>query len=250
MPILNISLGFWDVVLILVVTLQATAVAYLSDTRWKSLALTLPLPFTTIVLSLGKPIDASYVLSFVTLMIYVSSVRLLYIYARIPIVLSIIFSVLIYATIGSLLMPVVPHTDQAFWISVLCIFALGHFLRRILPHPSDSNYRTPLPLWQKLPIIFLIVLVIVTIKSSLQGFASLFPLLGTVGAYEVRHNLWVLVRTVPNLMCALIPLMIVVRMAQASVGLPGAFVLGWMVFLPILWWLQKPSYPPVPDVIK
>ncbi len=250
MPILNISLGFWDIALIFVVALQATAVAYLSDTRWKSLALTLPLPFTTIVLSLGNPLDASNVLSLVTLMIYVMSVRLLYIHARIPIVLTIVLSVFIYATLSSQLVPIVPRTDQVFWISALSIFALGHVLRRVLPHPTGSNYRTSLPLWQKLPAILLVVGILVTLKNSLQGFASLFPLLGTVGAYEVRRNLWILVRSVPNLMCALIPLMIVVRIAQSHVGLPGAFVLGWMVFLPILWWLQKSSFQPVADVVK
>lgn len=248
MPIFNISLGFWDFALILVVALQATAIAYLSETRWKSLALTLPLPFTTIVLSLGNPLDASNVLSLITLMVYVTSVYLLYIHIRIPIIISIVLSVIIYATLSSQLVPLVPHTDQAFWISALCIFILGHLLRRILPHPSGPAYRTPLPLWQKLPTILLVVGILVTLKNSLQGFASLFPLLGTVGAYEVRRNLWILVRSVPTLMCALIPLMIVVRIAQTYVGLLGAFAFGWIVFLPILWWLQQPQ--PVLDTSK
>jgi len=80
----------------------------------------------------------------------------------------------------------------------------------------------------------LVVIIIVAIKNSLQGFASLFPLLGTVGAYEVRHNLWLLVRSAPALMCALTPMVIVTRLTQDQMGLGFALFLGWMIYIPVL----------------
>ena len=80
---------------------------------------------------------------------------------------------------------------------------------------------------------------LVGIKNSLSGFATLFPLLSTVGAYEVRRDLWLLVCTVPTLMCALVPLMVVVRLTQPSLGLGLALALGWLVYVPLLLFLTR-----------
>lgn len=222
----------WDIALILVVTLQATALAYISSPRWKALMLMLPFPFTTIVLSLGRPLDASNLLAMVVLLVYTLSVRTLYQY--ISIVPAIALSVLIYAVLGHLLAHSIPPGNLMFWISATVVFMLGILFLRIIPLPSGPNHRTPLPMWQKLPAILLVVIIIVAIKSSLQGFASLFPLLGTVGAYEVRHNLWVLVRSTLVLMCALTLMVIVTRITQDDIGLGFALLLGWMIYIPAL----------------
>jgi hypothetical protein len=118
------------------------------------------------------------------------------------------------------------------------MFALGLILLRVLPKPSKPPYRTPLPLWQKLPTVFVVVGLLVTIKNHLGGFASLFPLLGTVGAYEVRNDLLILARTVPVLMCSLTVLIVVTFLGQRVWGLGGGLVMGWLVFLPIVLWIQ------------
>jgi hypothetical protein len=235
---MNLALGFWDVMLVLVVTFQAMAVAYLSSPKWKGLALSLPLPFTTIVLSLGDPVDASNVLSMATLLVYVSCVWFLYDKMKLTIVISIALGVLMYVLLGSVLVGLVPKTDDVFWMAIVGVFGLGVFLLRVLPRPSKPPYRTPLPLWQKLPTVFLVVGILVTIKNHLGGFASLFPLLGTVGAYEVRNDLWILVRTVPVLMCSLTVLIVVAHLAQGTWGLHGGLMMGWLAFLPIVLWVQ------------
>lgn len=227
----------WDIALVLVVTLQATAIAYSISPRWKAIFLMLPLPFTTIVLSLGQPLDASNLLSMIVLLIYTLSVRTLYKF--LPIVPAIALSVLFYTIMGTLLARIVPPTNTVFWISAGLIFVFGIFLLRIIPQPNGPNHRTPLPLWQKLPAILLVVAIIVMIKNSLQGFASLFPLLGTVGAYEVRHNLCLLVRSVPALMCALTPMIIVTRLTQEHIGLGFALFLGWMIYIPALIFINR-----------
>ena len=218
--------------------MQAMAVAYLSSPRWKGLALTLPLPFTTIVLSLGKPVDASNVLSLLTLFVYVSCVWLLHEKVKVHIVISVVLPVLVYMFLGGMLVGMVPSTDVAFCMAVVGIFGLGFVLLRILPKPSKPPFRTPLPLWQKLPMVFGVVCVLVMIKNHLGGFASLFPLLSTVGAYEVRHDLWILVRTVPVLMCSLTMLMVMTFLGQRVWGVPVGLAMGWVVFLPIIFWIQ------------
>ena len=235
---MDVSFGFWDVTLVLVVTFQAMAVAYLSSPKWKGLALSLPLPFTTIVLSLGQPVDASNALSMTTLLVYVMCVWFLYERVRLPIVISIALGVLVYILLGGFLVGLVPKRDDVFWMAIVGVFVLGVVLLYVLPKPSKPPYRTPLPLWQKLPLVFLVVGILVTIKNHLGGFASLFPLLGTVGAYEVRNDLWILVRTVPVLMCSLTVLIVVTYLVQGRLGLQGGLMVGWLVFLPIVFWVQ------------
>lgn len=236
---MDISFGFWDVMLVLVVTFQATCVAYLSSPRWKGLALSLPLPFTTIVLSLGHPLGASNVLSLMTLFVYVNCVRLLYEKFHLPIAVAIALSVMVYAVLGGYLVDVVPATEMSFWMAIGGVFVLGVFLLWVLPKPSKPPYRTPLPLWQKVPTVLVVVGFLVTIKNHLGGFASLFPLLGTVGAYEVRHDLWILVRTVPVLMCSLTVFIVVAYLTQQVWGLGVGVMMGWVVFMPIVLWLQS-----------
>ena len=52
------NLTGWDVLLI-VVTAQSLVLAYTEAPRWKRLLLSLPFPFTLVVLSVGRPIDGS-----------------------------------------------------------------------------------------------------------------------------------------------------------------------------------------------
>ena len=58
--------------------------------------------------------------------------------------------------------------------------------------------------------------------------------LGTVGAYEVRHNPWLSVRSIAMLMCALTLMIIAVRLAQDQLGLGFALFLGWTIYIPAL----------------
>ena len=119
------SINPWDIALVIVVTLQATALAYISSPRWKALMLMLPLPFTTIVLSLGRPLDASNLLAMVVLLVYTLSVRTLYQY--IPIVPAIALSALLYTVLGSFLANAIPPGNVVFWTSAIVIFILAKF---------------------------------------------------------------------------------------------------------------------------
>ena len=58
---MEVGLQLWDVALLVIVSLQVTAMAYLQHPRWKALALALPFPFTTIALGQGQPINVTHV---------------------------------------------------------------------------------------------------------------------------------------------------------------------------------------------
>ena len=233
-PLTFQRLTFADLALVVVVSLQATALAYLHAPRWKALMLSLPLPFTLATLSLGRPVNATNVLALVVLLAFTHAVRLLSHRARVPIVPAIVLSALGYCVVGGALAHVVPDTNAVFWGSCAAMLLLGGVLYRLTPHREEPGHRSPLPVWIKLPAIALVILLLVAIKQTLQGFMTLFPMVGVIGAYEARHSLWTMSRQIPVVMLTLVPLMVTCRLLQGRLGLGPALAVGWGGFVGVL----------------
>jgi hypothetical protein len=61
-------MGFWDLLLIAMVSIQAVWVAYVYEPKWKVLIYSMPVPFTFATLSLGKPVNTTHVTGLVLLL--------------------------------------------------------------------------------------------------------------------------------------------------------------------------------------
>jgi len=229
----TLDLGWWDLALIVVVSLQGTLLAYLPAPKWKAFLVSLPVPFTLSSLALGKPVSAQNVLGLVLLLFFALAVRWLHQGARLHITAAIALAALGYCGSGTLLVGVVPETPLMFWLSALGVIGLGIWLLITMPHRKEPDYRSPLPVWLKLPVMMGVILFIVVIKEALQGFMTVFPMMTTVGAYESRRSLWTLVRQMPVVMVTLTPMMIACRLSQPWVGQGLSLVVGWAVFLSI-----------------
>ncbi|MBT4499378.1 MAG: hypothetical protein HOC74_16740 [Gemmatimonadetes bacterium] len=224
----------WDLLLIAAVSLQVTAVAYLRAPRWKALILCLPFPFTIVALGLGRPIDVTNLLGLIAIFLYVHAIRLLYRRLGLPIIPAISLALAGYCLLGWAVVDLLPATPMSFWTTAVAVCLLAFFLHRRLPPRSEPGHRTPLPVWLKLPVVVAVVCLLLLVKESLQGFATLFPLVSVVGAYEARHSLWTLGRQMPVLMLTLTPLMAVAHLTQKHVGLGPSLLFGWAAFLLIL----------------
>src|ERR1051325_9759241 len=102
------AFGKYDILLLVLVSAQATAVAYLFQPKWKALVFSFPIPFTFGSLALGRPVDATNVLALVGVILFLHAVRVLYSRLRVPIVASIAVSTLGYCLVGWKLAAVVP----------------------------------------------------------------------------------------------------------------------------------------------
>ena len=229
-----VNIGFWDLLLIIVVSVQATILAYLYHPRWKAFMLTLPIPFTIASLAVGRPIDASNVLGLVLLLVFINCVRLAYQKIRLPIVFAIVIGVLSYCIIGWMIAGILPTSESAFWLSCTGTFILAVILLRLLPIPNEQGHRSPLSIWIKLPLIITVIFLLILIKNMLQGFMTVFPMVGVIAAYEARNSLRTINRQIPVFMITMIPMMIVCRLTQKSIGLGPSLALGWVAFLSVL----------------
>jgi len=242
-----ISIGFWDILLVAVVSIQATVLAYLYDPRLKAFVLTLPFPFTVASLAVGRPLDATNILGLILLLMFAHMVRLLHVNLHVNIIVSIALSALIYCVIGTAMARLVPNTPAVFWGAVVLTVVVALVLVTVLPHRHERGHRSPLPIWIKLPIIIGVVLFLVLIKNGLRGFMTVFPMVTVIACYEARNSLWAIGRQIPILMLTMTPMMLAIRIAQSQlhlrIGL--SLVAGWVVFLTglaITIRFRRPSY--------
>lgn len=222
---------YWDCVLIAVVSLQATVLAYLYQPKWKAFALTLPIPFTVACLSVGRPVNATNVLGLLLLLCFTHGVRWLHYDLHKPILLSIVVAVVGYCAVGASLARSLGDTDEVFWASCLAVLSIATVFLRRVKHREEPGHRTPLPVWIKLPLIVGVVLFLVVMKNTLKGFMTTFPMVGVIAAYEARHSLWTTSRQIPVTMLTMTLMMIVCRMTQNRIGLGPSLGLSWVALL-------------------
>ncbi len=231
MSINFIHLGKWDILLLLAVSAQACLTAYLYHPKWKALLLSLPLPFTLSVLSLGRPINATNVIGLAVLLIFTHGVRLFYCYFRLPIVLSIVISALGYCLISTAIRPMIPNSTLFFWLACGGTFLLAGGVFFLMPYRMEQGHRTPLPVWMKLPVIVMVILFLIAVKKYLGGFMTVFPMVGVITAYEARHSLWTICRQIPAFIIIAVPMMATCFLLQNRVGMGWALAAGWVVLL-------------------
>lgn len=246
--VINLDMGLWDVLLLVVVSVQATVIAYLPQPKWKALMITLPFPFSIAFLAVGSPVDSTNVFGLVLLMCFIYGVRLLHTNFKVPIIPAIIVSALGYCAFGTAYTAILPPDKWIFWLICVVVLGLGGILLIKQSHKNEKNHRSDLPVWIKLPIILAVVFLLLMIKNQLRGFMTVFPMVGIAAAYEARHSLGTMCRQMPVIILTLTPMMIVISLTQDSLGMEMSVLLAWIVFLATLIPLTRYTWSRLPDV--
>ncbi len=247
---LNLSVG--DVALMTAVSLQATVLAYVRQPKWKAILLSLPIPFTFMTLASARPVDVTTAAGTALFFFFMQAVRLLRYEARLPIVLAIVVAASAYSLAGAGLAAVLPRTALAFWLAAAAALGLGGVMLRVLPARAEPGQRTALPVWIKFPIITAIILFLIASRSLLQGFGTVFPMMGTLTCYEARRSLWTMGRQAAVVCIVLTVAIVASYLAYPYIGLAPSLVVAWCawfaVFLPITrhQWAHAPT--PLPAV--
>jgi len=231
---LNLSFDFWDILLISVVAVQATVLAYVYHPKWKAFLLTLPFPFTVAVLAVGKPINFTNMLGLLLLVLFSHGVRIFYHIHKINIIISIILSAAGYCLIGGTMRILLPDNDITFWFSTLAVIICAVMLIRFFPQKVEPGYRSSLPIFVKVVIIIAVVLILIIIKKGLGGFMTVFPMVGVIAAYESRNSLWTMSRQMPIVLLTLGSMIAVIFILQNVTGIYWALAIGWGVFILVL----------------
>jgi len=227
---MNFDMCFWDIFLLVIVSLQATAVAYVSAPKFKALLITIPLPFSVAFLALGRPVDATNIMGLTLLLMFSYGVKFLHLNMKINIILSIVVSALTYCFCGWVLAGILPDSKWIFWMACAGAVGLAAFLMITQTLIHEKGHRSPLPICVKLPIIVCVVFLLLMVKKQLGGFMTVFPMVGVVAAYEGRHCLGTITRQMPIVICTLTSMIIFIRLAQGTMGIGLSLVLSWLVF--------------------
>ena len=234
--VLRLGFGFWDVALIVGVSLQTTLLAFVRSPRLKAFLYSFPVPFTIANLALGRPVGASHMVGYLNLLLFMNMVRWLHVGLRLAIVASIVASAAIYCLVGVALNAVLPLTAPAFWAAFAAVAATGIVLARLLPHRAEPGHRSDLPVAAKFAAVAVVISALVSLKGALGGFMTTFPMVGVVAAYEARHSLWTMVRQTPLVILSLGSMAAAMWVAQQvfAVAIPASLAIGWAVWLAIL----------------
>jgi hypothetical protein len=232
---LNIHIGMWDWVMLVGVSSLATVLAYVKSPTTKAAIAMFPVPFTLASLALGRPVSLSNVVAVPTLVLYYIIARTLYSRARWPIVLAIMGAMVSYAAIAMVLVGILPSGELSFWVTLVIVWLAGYIAHRTLPRPEIVEYRSTLAVPLKFMIVSAVVGIVMVAKAALQGFASVFPMLGTIAVYETRHSLSTLTRQATVLMFTMMPMLAACHLSYKHLGLGGSLVIGWGVHLCAIW---------------
>lgn len=241
------ALNLWDYLLAIAVTAMAVPLAYLHHPRWKAWIMTLPIPFTIATLAVGQPVNATHVNGLLVLLGYWQAARLLYQRLHVPIVPAIAIAAAGYCIAAAMLAIVIPKTAVAFWLACCLVLLTALLSMRLLPQQKEQGHRTQMPVWLKTPLVAGVVIVLVLLKETLQGFMTFFPMVGVFAAYEARNCLWTMNRQVPVIIFLTLPMLIATYFAQTYTGLSLALVIGWCVMLPLFLWRLNGMRSSFPD---
>lgn len=233
---LNIFSHFsvWDIVLIAVVAVEGTLAAYIYNPKWKSFFLLLPFPFTFAVLALSQPVNATNVAGLIVSLCFTFAVRACHCQLRLPIVWSIVISAGGYCIVGSTLAKFLPQTGLTFFLACAVVFVVAIVLYCAMPHISEPSQRSTLAVWKKFISIVVVMLFITIIKTQLQGFMTVFPMLGVIICYEARLSLYTVCRYIPVSMLCFVPMMTVCYVLQGIIGIVPSLAIGWIAYLIVL----------------
>ena len=223
--------GFWDVALIAAAAGLSTLVAHLHSPKWKSIVMTLPIPYTISVMAVGRPVDATNVLGLMLLLVFINATRLFYCKLNVPIVVAIGLSSLLIGAAGTVANQLVPTTNGFFWLSCALALLLAAGVFTLMPRRDEKGHRGELPLRYKIPVILAVVTCLILGKKYLSGFMTVFPVVAMVTAYEGRKCLWTICRQIPVIIFCLLPMMMVSRLCQRELGVGVSLVLAWVAFL-------------------
>jgi hypothetical protein len=225
------DVSIWDVLLVLMVSGLVTAVAYVRDPKGKAFFLSIPIPFSFSYLSLGRYVDVTNVTGLLVLLAFTHLVRILHAKLRLHIIPSILISAAFYCLSAFWLAQIIPRTEFAFWVScaVALIVSIGFHI--LFKNETEKAHKSELPLYLKLPLSVVLVTVIVALKQLLQGFMTLFPMVGTFTSYEGRHSLGTNCRQIPITIFLLLPMLIVMKLAEGYLSPRMALLPGGIVFL-------------------
>lgn len=227
-------LGFWDIALLITVPAIGTLVAYLRSPRHKALVLCFPVPFTFATLALGEGVNSTHVLGLLMLLGFWFVVYWLRHRARLPIVLAIALGAMVYCITGVLLAKVVPKTEVSFWVALVSVCLIALTLNAKLSFRTEPEHSSKMPVWVKLPLLLCVVLCLISVKSLLAGFMTMFPMVGVLTAYESRYSLWTICRKIPVLMISMAFMMAAIHLASPEIGIYYALGLGWIIMSLVL----------------
>lgn len=225
-----------DFALIAVVTLMATAMAYVHSPRAKSVVFCLPLPFTAAVVSSGQSVDLTHLAGMAMVLVFPWLVWLLHVRWKMNIIVADLLALGAYLAGGFALARVLPRGGQGdeLWFAAVAVgMTLASAALLLLPPRAEPGHKSGMPIYFKVPAIMAIVSLIIMAKDPLRGFMPCFPYATLFAVYESRRSLYTLAWRMPVMGLGVVPFLAVFRWLQPEHGYAAALAAAWLCYVPV-----------------
>jgi hypothetical protein len=230
-----------NIILALGVTITVLAISAVKSPKLKAAIYSLPIPISIILLGTGGDINITHIVGLVLVLIFFIGTFILHKLIKVPIILAIILSTLIYILLGLLNRFIVDVPFLYGYIIFLVIWGLYILkplkIKRDKYDPITSSMR-PVDYLIRGGIIFAIANLVIGIKGLIFGAAVTFPFNGIFTAYVVRDHLPVFITELFRNFFGISTFFLMVWLLEDKIGLLAAIGIGWIVCGAIIYFIS------------
>jgi len=228
----------FDLAMAGVLTVLVTAISRIHCPVWKSFIYSCPIPFSLAFLVSGRPVGPGHVLGIALNNLFLWGVWFMHKRKGLHILVADVVVAALYVSLMTWTIRQLPEdSSPLFYLFAGLGVAYSAFARRF-PEVREEGATSPMPVWKKAPLVFVLALNLFALKNFLLAAVCTFPYLGVFTVVECRRSLYTLLRRFGYLSVAFYVLVVVLRWCQDSMPPWAALLVAWVPALAILALLQ------------
>lgn len=220
-----------SIILATAIALTVLLISIVSSPRLKALIYSFPIPITVILLGTGGNINITHIAGLVFAVLFMVSSFLLYKKLKVPILIAIILSTILYVAISSLNRLIVDFPflfGYGFFLLIWAFFITNPIRLTKSHYAKISSSLARRDYLIRGIIVFTLAYTVIGLKGLILGAAVTFPFSGIFTIYVMRNQLPVFITEIMRNIIGVANFFLTVWLLEDSAGLLAAVALGWI----------------------
>lgn len=220
-----------NIILATAVTLTVLVISSIRSPRLRAIIYCLPIPISIILIGTHGRVNASHLFGLLLVFTFTWAVWLFYAKAKLPIVLSIALSVLVYVLLGLINNLIVKIPFYLMYMTVIALWLAWNIWQPLRLPDTQPVQQKPLRLSDygiRGAIIFVCTYLLIAIRSLIFGAAVTFPFNGIFTTYIMKDQVLILVNELGRNFLGLFNFFLAVYFSQDHMSLAAAIGIGWV----------------------
>jgi hypothetical protein len=219
-----------------IIAIVITFMSKIQNGKLKAVIYSLPLPISLSLLAIGTQVESNHITGLILLAGFLWSTYFLYVKCHQSILMSDVISAVIYIIIGY----ATKETSRIDFWWMFFAYSILWFIFLNFYHPKQEfGTKSSTNIIIKGSTVFITSFVLLSLKSFLSGFIVTFPYSGIFAVKESKDTLYSLAAEFTKNSIAILIFFATIKISFEKLGLPISIGLGWIIYLPTLWIVQR-----------